>query len=133
MKKAKLEQIIQQGIFGTPEIRPEEKHLFLGTFAERVRLALTNAQVYKTGMYDEALRLMKTKKDVRMLVNGSLPYSSYSNYVKAASETGIPFTIHNDFHSTPIGIVFAAERAVHNEKNMFIKDEFFYYDMEGEQ
>lgn len=129
MSKEKLENIIQQGIYGTPELRPEEKHLFLGTFAERVRLALTNGQVYKKGMYDEALRLMKSKNDIRMLINGNLPYTSYSNYIKAADESDTPFTIHNDFHSTPLGIVFTAETAVHEEDRIFIKDDLFEYDM----
>lgn len=130
MAEKKLEQIIQQGIYGTPEIKPEEQQLFLGTYAERVRMALTNGQVYKKGMYDEALKLMDKHKDVRMLVNGNLPYSSYNNYIKAANDKKIPFTVHNDFHATPVGIVFTADHAIHMEDTMFIKDELFHYDMD---
>lgn len=130
MSDNKLEQIIQQGVYGTPEIKPEEQKLFLGTYAERVRLALTNGQVYKRGMYDEALSLMDKFKDVRMLVNGNLPYSSYNNYIKAATQKNIPFTVHNDFHATPVGIVFTTDHAVKQEKDIFIQDDLFHYDMD---
>ncbi|SDN41744.1 YueI family protein [Alkalicoccus daliensis] len=129
MHQDKLEQIIQEGIYGKPEIRPEEKHLFLGTYAERVRLALTNGQVYKKGMYEEALQLMSRHNDMRMLINGNLPYTSYNNYVKAANEKNVPFTVHNDFQATPLGIVFTTDYAIHQEDNIFIKDSIFEEEM----
>ncbi|MFC4738112.1 YueI family protein [Bacillus daqingensis] len=130
MNDTKLAQIIKEGIYGKPELRPEEKHLFLGTFAERVYLALTNGQVYKAGMYDEAVELMKRHSDIRLLINGNLPYTSYSNYVKEAGRLNVPFTVHNDFHSTPLGIVLTSQYKPVHTSSIYIEDDIFDQDME---
>ncbi|WP_181186035.1 YueI family protein [Alkalicoccus urumqiensis] len=132
MGNDKLDQMLQQGIYGTPELRPQEKQLFLGTFAERIRLALTNGQVYKKGMYPEAERLMERSSSVHLIINGTLPYHAYNNYVKKAGETNTPFTIHNDFHETPIGIVLAEETAVHQDPDIFVRDDHYEEELGGE-
>ncbi|NJP37668.1 YueI family protein [Alkalicoccus luteus] len=130
MKDSKLTQIVKEGIYGKPELRPEEKHLFLGTFAERVYLALTNGQVYKAGMYEEAIDLIKRHSDIRLLINGNLPYTSYSNYVKEAGRLKVPFTVHNDFHFTPLGIVLTSDYKPVQKSYIYIEDDIFERDME---
>ncbi|QKS70919.1 YueI family protein [Paenalkalicoccus suaedae] len=129
MAQQKLEQILQNGMYGTPEIRPEERKLFLGSLAERAHIALTNGQVRKTGMYKEVLTLMEKHKDANLLINGDLTYMSYSNYVQAASKLGVQFTIYNDSKETPLGLVLAAPTAINNQASMFIKDEIFEKEM----
>ncbi|MCD8508747.1 MAG: YueI family protein [Bacillus sp. (in: Bacteria)] len=59
MSQDKLDEILQRGMFGNKETLPEERKLFLSTISERIYLALTNKQVRKRGMYDEAKELMK--------------------------------------------------------------------------
>ncbi|WP_096188422.1 YueI family protein [Evansella halocellulosilytica] len=127
MSQDKLEEVLQKGIYGSPEIRPEERKLFLSTIAERVYLALTNTQVRQKGMYDEVERLLRTKNNIHLYINGSLNYPSYSNYVQAANKHSVPFTVVSDGHDSPIGIVLASSHALENQEDIFIKDDAFDY------
>ncbi|MDG5788740.1 YueI family protein [Evansella sp. AB-P1] len=132
MSEKKLKQILQQGIYGKAETLPEERKLFLGTISERIYLALTNKQVLKHGLYNEAVAIMKKHKDITLYINGFLSYPAYSNYVQLANQQSIPFTIVNDGHATPIGIVLASREAIETPEDFFIKDEQFYRDMPEE-
>ncbi|OIJ16086.1 hypothetical protein BKP35_03650 [Anaerobacillus arseniciselenatis] len=131
MGNNKLEKILMQGIHGTVETLPEERALFLSTISERIYLALTNKQVIHKGIYKEAVDIMHSEKNIHLYINGELSYSNYSNYIKEATKHKVAFTIVNDGHDTPIGLVFACDTAInHSGKfNFFIEDEIFEKDM----
>lgn len=131
MKNA-LHQILVRGIHGSPETLPEERALFLSTISERIHLALTNKQVIHKGMYQEAIELFRTKKELHLYINGDLSYNLYSNYIKEATKFQVPFTVVNDGHDTPIGLVIASQFAIREEKgyHFFIEDHIFKRDME---
>ncbi len=129
MANNKLEEILKQGIYGSPEIRPEERRLFLSTLAERVYLCLTNSQVRHRGIYPEMEKAMKENKNAHLYINGALNYTKYNNYIQAANKHSVSFTIVNDGKDTPIGIVLAANSAVNMESKMFIIDELYEDDM----
>lgn len=134
MEKDRLQEVLINGISGTPETLPEERKLFLSTISERVYIALTNKQVIHRGMYHEVTELMSTKKKqgLHLYLNGQLSYSLYSNYVKEAVKNHIPFTVVNDGYDTPIGLVLASSSAYSSkEYNFFIEDEYFKRDMES--
>ncbi|WP_280768439.1 YueI family protein [Salipaludibacillus daqingensis] len=131
MGNNKLEEILKQGMYGSPEIRPEERKLFLSTLAERVYLCLTNSQVRHRGMYPEMEKIMKEKNHAHLYINGALNYKAYSNYIQAANKLSLAFTIVNDGQDTPIGLVLADERAVNLESQMFIKDDLYEDDMDN--
>ncbi|OIJ20260.1 hypothetical protein BKP45_09330 [Anaerobacillus alkalidiazotrophicus] len=132
MEKNKLHQVLMQGIYGTPETLPEERALFLSTISERIYLALTNKQVIHKGIYPEAKKILQSKKDIHMYVNGELSYTLYSKYIKEATKSNVPFTVVSDGHDTPIGLVLASSTAINydNDKNnnFFIEDEIFKKD-----
>lgn len=130
MSQDKLEEILQRGMFGNKETLPEERKLFLGTISERIYLALTNKQVRKRGMYAEAKELMKKLQDVHLYINGELNYPAYSNYIQAANQFAVSFTIVNDGYNTPVGIVLASPQNLSNVQDFFIKDEEFYQDIQ---
>ncbi|RXI99460.1 DUF1694 domain-containing protein [Anaerobacillus alkaliphilus] len=132
MANNKLQDVLQRGIYGSPETLPEERALFLSTISERIYLALTNRQVIHKGMYSEAIDVMKTKKDAHLFINGELTYTLYSNYLKEAAKYKIPFTVVNDGHDTPIGLVLASNTAINygKEPEFFIQDEIYKRDME---
>lgn len=132
MGKNKLHDVLMQGIRGTRETLPEERALFLSTISERIYLALTNKQVIHKGMYNEAVNILRSKRDVHLFINGELSYTLYSNYIKEASKNNIPFTVINDGHDTPIGLVLASNSAINNDDsyNFFIEDDYFKGDME---
>ncbi|WP_416149374.1 YueI family protein [Salipaludibacillus sp. HK11] len=129
MSNQKLEDILKHGIYGSPEIRPEERKLFLSTLAERVYLCLTNSQVRHRGMYPEMEKAMKETKDAHLYINGALNYTSYNNYIQAANKHSLLFTIVNDGQDTPLGIVLSADTAINMESEMFIKDDLYEDDM----
>jgi len=131
MQNEKLNKLLIQGIHGTIETLPEERILFLSTIRERVYLALTNKQVIHKGMYNEALQLLQSKKKIHLFINGELSYQLYSNYLKEATKYNVPFTLVNDGHDTPLGLVIASKSAINHSDNynFFIEDEFFKRDM----
>ncbi|MFV8826638.1 YueI family protein [Alkalihalobacterium sp. APHAB7] len=124
----KLKDIINRGLYGNPEIRPEERNIFLTTIIERVHLALTKKQVIHQGMYDEAVRLLQNEQNIHLYINGNLSYQLYSNYVKEANKHHVPFTVVNANQTTPIGLVLATEFQAINKPEIFIKDEFYEMD-----
>lgn len=133
MEKTKLEQILFKGIRGGFETLPEERAIFLSTIKERIHLALTNKQVLHKGLYHEAVSIMQTKKNIHLYINGELSYNLYSNYIKEASKYKIGFTIVNDGHETPIGLVIASESAINydGKYNFFVEDDIFNKDIEN--
>ncbi|WP_209125370.1 YueI family protein [Alkalihalobacillus sp. BA299] len=124
----KLKDIINRGLYGNPEIKPEERNIFLTTIIERIHLALTKKQVIHKGMYDQAVTLLSKSNNIHLYINGNLSYSLYSNYVKEANKHNIPFTVVNANEQTPIGLVIATENQAINKSDIFIKDSF--YEME---
>ncbi|CAM3799381.1 YueI family protein [Alkalicoccus chagannorensis] len=123
-----VNKVLKEGILGKPELKADEKRVFLGNFAERVKIALTNGQVYKKGMYEEVVHKMKDTQ-LHLYINGRLPYQSYNNYVKEATKHGVPFTIHAEAGDTPVGLVLASDKPVF-EQEKFIEDDIFKHDME---
>lgn len=134
MPNKNIHELLMQGIYGATETLPEERALFLSTIRERIYLALTNKQVFHKGMYNEALQLLQSKKDIHLLINGELPYQLYANYLKEATKYNVPFTVVSDGHDTPFGLVLASETAIthSDDYTIFIEDQIFQRDMKGE-
>ncbi len=116
MMKKTVDDIISHGIHGTPELKIDERTLFLGTIRERVELALFNTQVSESAVYPEVTETLKQKKDISLLLNGKIPYPHLSKYIKLANQYHVPFSLINDRDTdTDIGLVIANKVAVDNE------------------
>lgn len=126
----KVQDVIDRAIHGTPEVKPEERNLFLTTLLERIHITLTKKQVIHKGMYKEVIETMKNKSNLHLFVNGDLNYSNYSNYIQEANKWGIRFTIVTPQKKTPFGLVLADESRAIDQKNVFIKDELYEREME---
>ncbi|RDU36612.1 DUF1694 domain-containing protein [Neobacillus piezotolerans] len=123
MRKQSVEDVLQEGIHGPKEIKPEERRRFLGTIRERILVALTKGQVYEPGTYPEVARLMKEFPDAHLYVNGTIAYQEFSKYLKEAAEHKIEYTIvANQEHDTDIGLVLACQYAVDKEEIFIKKD-----------
>ncbi|MBU8905732.1 YueI family protein [Desertibacillus haloalkaliphilus] len=125
----KLQEALERGLYGTPETKPDERRMFLSTIVERIYLALTKKQVIQKGMYDEAIDIMKSKRNIQLFINGSLSYQLYANYVKQANQFQVPFTVVNVEHETPIGLVLASKQEAINQTDIFIKDDLYKSEM----
>ncbi|KGA96837.1 hypothetical protein AJ85_20830 [Alkalihalobacillus alcalophilus ATCC 27647 = CGMCC 1.3604] len=126
----KVQEKMDYALRGTPQVKLEERNLFLTTIAERIFFALTLTQVQRNGLYDEIIQTMEKEKDLQLFINGHLPYSTYSKYVKIANSKGIRFTITTPNYPTPFGLVLATERRAIDLEQIFIEDEWYERDME---
>lgn len=116
MNNSKVDEYLQNGIFGVKQTKPEERRKFLGTIRERIIVALTKSQVMEQGVYPEVEELMKEHPKALLLLNGELNYSFLSDYIHSARAKKIPFSIvTNKDHRTNIGLVLAYEHAIDKE------------------
>jgi uncharacterized protein YueI len=117
MGKQTVDEILQQGIHGQKEIKPEERRKFLGTLRERIILVLTQSQVREPGVYGEVEQQMKTNPNALLFLNGNMDYHEFSKYRKMADKNKIKYKIvANKEHETDIGLVLAMEHAIDKEE-----------------
>lgn len=122
MAKQTVDEIIMNGIKGTPEIKKEEKNKYLGTFRERVELALSNGQVMKPTIYTEVENILKNTKNIQVFLSGDVAYQYLSKYIQLANKYRVPFSIvQNNESNTDIGLVIANKTAVDKE-SIFIQE-----------
>jgi uncharacterized protein YueI len=116
LSDSKVEEYLNQGIYGPKETNPEERRQFLGTIRERIEIALTKAQVMEVQLYSEIELAMKNHPKLQLLLNGEIDYRFLSKYIAVANRKQIPFTIvTNKDHTTDIGLVLTHEEAVNKE------------------
>ncbi|MBP0726505.1 YueI family protein [Bacillus sp. RG28] len=119
-----VDDYIKKGIYGEKQIKVEERNVYLGTIRERIELALTGSQVMKNEIYKEFEKSLSLK-GITVLLNGSLPYSALSKYIKLANMKNIPFSLVNNLPTpTPIGLVLTYQYAV-DKPEIFVKDDVF--------
>ncbi len=111
-QKSRLEQALTIGIGSEPELKKEEKMLFLGEFRERVIRKLSKTQVANPLVFPEIKEALKDKRTIRMLINGDLSFKFTDKYIKLAKEVGKPFTtIHNSELKGDTGLVVISDQA----------------------
>ncbi|WP_062046382.1 YueI family protein [Bacillus sp. JCM 19034] len=125
----KMKDILDRGIFGAPEIKAEERNVFLSTIIERIYISLTKRQVFKKGTYSEVIDLMKKYPNAHLYVNSDLQYPHYSNYIQEAAKHKIAYTIVNSLKPTAIGLVLAHPSQAVDQNDIFIKDDLYKKDM----
>jgi uncharacterized protein YueI len=116
-EKSAVDQRLQNAVYGTPKINPDEQRRYLGTFRERVCLTISVAQLGERD-WSDALRL-ELKKGIGKLVflNGNLDDEQLRPYMRAAVQEHASFTLKTDpeFSTAPekLAVVVAAKTAVY--------------------
>ena len=116
-EKSAVDQRLQNAVYGTPKINPDEQRHYLGTFRERVCLTISVAQLGERD-WSDALRL-ELKKGIGKLVflNGNLDDEQLRPYMLAAVQEHASFTLKTDpeFSTAPekLAVVVAAKTAVY--------------------
>ena len=117
LERKTVEDVLQQGIYGTLETKPEERRKYLGTLRERVIAVLTKSQVAETKIYPQIEQFMKEYPNAQILLNGNMVYEELSKYVKLAAKNKIEHKIvTNKEHDTDIGLVLAMSYAIDKEE-----------------
>lgn len=113
MKKTTVEEVLQQGIYGPLETKPDERRKFLGTLRERIVVALTKSQVAETNVYPQVEKQIKERPKSHLFLNGNMSYETLSKYVKLATKYKIEHTlVTNKEHDSEIGLVLAMDHAI---------------------
>lgn len=116
MNKPSVDDVLKEGMYGPKEIKPEEKRQFLGTYRERVIIALKIGQVVQHRVYPQVEQNMKEHPTAHLFLNGNISYELLSKYVKLANKYKIENTIvTNKEHDTDIGLVLAMNYAIDKE------------------
>ncbi|WP_066249798.1 YueI family protein [Neobacillus drentensis] len=116
MKKTTVDEVLQQGIYGPLETKPDERRKFLGTLRERIVVALTKSQVAETSVYPQVEKQMKERPQSHLFLNGNMSYENLSKYVKLATKYKIEHTlVTNKEHDSDIGLVLAMDHAIDKE------------------
>lgn len=113
MERKTVEDVLQQGIYGPLETKPEERRKYLGTLRERIIVALTKKQIAETSIYPQVEQSMKEYPQAHLLLNGNMAYEELSKYVKLAAKNKIEHKlVTNKEHDTEIGLVLAMNYAI---------------------
>lgn len=100
-----------------PNLKPDEKRLYLGTFRERVILAIKASEVgseeSKTVLADK----LKAYPDATLLIDQNQTGDDYIDYLKLAIQSGNAYTLlsNNEISkqtTDPYAFVLAAKTAV---------------------
>jgi uncharacterized protein YueI len=116
MGKQNLDDILQQGIHGAKQTKPDERRKFLGTIRERVVVALTKAEVRKQQIDHEFKQLLEKNKEAQIYLNGNMNYTFYSKYIVLADRMKVPYKIvTNKEYDSEYGLVLAYDYAIDKE------------------
>ena len=119
----KVEDYLEQGIYGAKEIKPGERREFLGTIRERVIIVLTKSQVFETDLYPEIEYSIKKYPRADLLLNGQMDYQYLGKYIKLSNQYNIPYKIVlNKEYNSDLGLVLAEKCAI-DKVNIFIVKE----------
>lgn len=116
-EKSSTEQRIDNAIYGTPKIKPDEQRKYLGTFRERVCLTIS-VQELRTQDWRPALA-EELNRGIGKLVflNGNLPHDEIHPYLLTTNENGGTFTLKTEpeFKTDPnsLAVVVAAPKGVY--------------------
>lgn len=115
-RQAGLEQALRRGIHGPPEVKREEKNLFLGQYRERVLIALTLRQIAEKGTYPAVEKAMRDPLAHRLVISSQADLQAAGDYIRLAADRHLDFTTTSspDFRGD-IGLVVVAKEAVERE------------------
>ncbi|NLM42201.1 MAG: YueI family protein [Firmicutes bacterium] len=91
-KKSELEKTIAMGLHGAPELRPEEKRRYLGSFRERVLQAVTFDQLRTREGIKVMTDALKDPRAVELLIHEQARGTAMPLIVEARRR-GVDFTI----------------------------------------
>ncbi|WP_375178359.1 YueI family protein [Enterococcus rotai] len=118
MAQDDLQKHLDNAMYGTPLLKPDEQRKYMGTFRERCYLTMTIEQMKKTEDKANFLKELAQHPDATVLLNGAMAIDLQSAYIKLINERQTKFTVVNDFvENTPdaLGLVLTATKAVNEE------------------
>ncbi|WP_208585979.1 YueI family protein [Gracilibacillus suaedae] len=116
MAKKEIDDYLQEGIYGAKEINPDEKRKYLGTYRERVVLALSKSQVRGKKGLSELEGQIHHFPDTTLLMNNNMSIRFFKPYRELAEKLDISHTyVSNREADSDYGLILAAKTAVDKE------------------
>ncbi|PZG32720.1 DUF1694 domain-containing protein [Listeria ivanovii] len=111
-----IDDYLEKGMYGAKEINPAEKKKYLGTYRERVLVALTKEEVLSQQLLSELEKAILESPDSKLLLNGLLHYNSMRPYIKLAEKCKHKFSIVSRLEGeTEFYLVLACQKAINKE------------------
>lgn len=95
-EKDQMSAHLDNAIYGTPMLHPDEQRQYLGTFRERVSLLVSVQQIRAKQFQDALNQEIKANPDYQVIFNGHLEAAELAPYMGIASKAGTKFTIVSD-------------------------------------
>lgn len=115
--KSAAQQRIDNAVYGTPKIKPDEQRKYLGTFRERVCLTISVAELRQHNWTNAVTQELSRGIGNLVFINGNLADDEIHPYIKAAAQAGGQFTLKTDpeYKTTDdsLAVVVAAKEAVY--------------------
>jgi uncharacterized protein YueI len=118
MAQDDLQKHLDNAMYGTPQLKPDEQRKYMGTFRERCYVTMTIAQMKNNEDKQNFLKEIEQHPDAKVLLNGSMELALQSSYIKLLNERQMAFTVINDFvtnNPESLGLIVAAKEAVNEE------------------
>lgn len=107
-----LRKTVEYGLKGAPELKADEKRIWLGEFRERVVLGIHLGEINKEetlGYVGEALKNPDAK---RLILNNKISMEKQGSYMKLAKEANIEYKAISTEAREAMGIVVASDKPV---------------------
>lgn len=113
MSGKKLDDYITEGIYGPKELKQDEKRKYLGTYRERILLALYKTEVRQKKGLQEIQELKKTYPDAIMLLNDKMSIHTLKPYRQLATNLNFMYRyIRNETIDSEFGVIIALDYAI---------------------
>ena len=123
MSGKKLDDYITEGIYGPKELKQDEKRKYLGTYRERILLALYKTEVRQKKGLQEIQELKKTYPDAIMLLNDKMSIHTLKPYRQLATNLNFMYRyIRNETIDSEFGVIIALDYAIEMD-NILLPDE----------
>lgn len=118
-----VQDYLEKGLYGTPEIKPEEKKKFLGTYRERVVFVLTLKELTALTFDAFAKQQFQQYPDGQILLNAKIDIALQSHVMQLAQQNNMTFRMvdanEQGLSMDDIVLVYAVEHAINKEDISF--------------
>lgn len=126
-EKTPMEQHLQTAMYGTPKINPDEQRKYLGTFRERVSLAMTIAEVTNRDNISDFVAEITDHPNYQVIFNGHIDQADLAPYLKLVGQHNLKFTIREEaiygINDSDLGLVVASDQAI-NQSPITLRDKY---------
>lgn len=117
MTSKDINDYLDKGMYGSPQLKPDEQNKYLGTFRERVVFALTVQQMKNIKFDPFCLEKIKAYPGGQLLINVSSEATCQQRFITLSQKTNLSFrlvdtTASSQQENDAIGVVYALDHAV---------------------